>query len=149
MYLGDKMSESLFITCHHCFAKNRIPAERLDAAPKCGKCKQPVLEAAPIELNDNNFFRFIQNNDLPIVVDFWASWCGPCQTMAPIFDKVSRQVAPNFRFAKVNTETAQQVAAHFQIRSIPTLMMFKQGQVVKNQAGAMMEPQLTSWLNSI
>lgn len=137
---------AVFVTCQSCFAKNRIPADKLSAAPKCGKCKEEVLRPQPIELDDSNFYRFVQNNNMPIVVDFWASWCGPCQQMAPMFDAMSANLFENFRFVKVNTEVAQQVSAQHGIRSIPTLALYKDGQLINQQAGAMNQAQLQQWL---
>ena len=137
---------SVFVTCQSCFGKNRIPADKLAASPKCGKCKSPVLSPKPIELTDENFYRFVQNNNMPIVVDFWASWCGPCQNMAPMYDALSASLFENIRFAKVNTEVAQQVSAQHGIRSIPTLALYKDGQLIQQQAGAMNQAQLQQWL---
>lgn len=143
------MSTPLFITCSHCSAKNRVPSDRLSQTPKCGKCKETVLSAAPIELTDSNFQHFIQNNDMPIVVDFWASWCGPCQQMAPVFANVSADMMQEARFVKVNTEVAQQTAGMYAIRSIPTIMVFKNGKEFTRQAGAMDKTNLTNWLRSV
>ena len=139
---------SSHIVCPSCGAINRIPNDKLSAHPKCGKCKQALFQGHPVELNDQNFDRFISKTDIPVVVDFWADWCGPCKMMAPFFAEAAQQLEPKVRFAKLNTELAQQTAARYQIRSIPTLMIFRNGQVIAQQAGAMQTQQLVQWINS-
>ncbi len=139
---------SSHIVCPSCGAINRIPNDKLSAHPKCGKCKQALFQGHPVELNDQNFDRFISKTDIPVVVDFWADWCGPCKMMAPLFAEAAQQLEPKVRFAKLNTELAQQTAARYQIRSIPTLMIFRNGQVIAQQAGAMQTQQLIQWINS-
>lgn len=143
------MTDSMFITCASCGAKNRVPSNRVSQEPVCGKCKTGVLTTAPINLDDQSFQRFIQNNDMPIVVDFWASWCGPCQMMAPIFNQVSQEMFQSVRFVKVDTEQAQQTSAQYGIRSIPSLLVFKNGREIARQAGALDKSSLTQWLNSV
>ncbi len=142
------MSEPVHITCSHCMAKNRLPVEKINQEPTCGKCKKSILVDAPIALTDQNFQLFIQNYDLPVIVDFWATWCGPCQMMAPVYAQVSSNMKSQARFAKVDTEQAQQVAANFNIRSIPTLIVYKAGKEVARQAGAMDKTSLTNWVIS-
>lgn len=134
------------IVCPHCSATNRIPSDRLGDHPKCGKCKAPLFQGKAAELNDASFHTHINKSDIPVVVDFWASWCGPCKMMAPEFQKVAEQLEPTARFAKVNTEVAQQTAAQFGIRSIPTMIIFKNGQEVARQAGAMHAAQIAQWV---
>ena len=141
------MSESLFVTCSACGAKNRIPAAKLSESPKCGKCKDLVFANSVIELTDQNFQRFIQNNDMPVVVDFWASWCGPCQNFAPVFQQASSQFFNKVRFVKVNTELAQQTSAQYGIRSIPSLLVFKNGKELTRQAGALDQTSFIRWVS--
>jgi len=139
---------SSHIVCPHCLAINRIPNEKLSDDPNCGKCKKALFSGQPVNLNDNNFDRFIAKTEIPVVVDFWADWCGPCKAMAPAYTQAANQLEPHYRFAKLNTETAQQTAAKYQIRSIPTLMIFKNGKVMAEQAGAMQANQLVQWIKS-
>ena len=136
----------MIIACPHCAGLNRIQAEKLAAAPVCGKCKQPLFNGQPVDITSANFANLVQKSELPIVLDFWASWCGPCLNFAPVFSQAARELEPNFRFGKINTEQQQQLAAQFQIRSIPTLMLFQQGTMISQLAGALPKSQFYQWL---
>jgi thioredoxin 2 len=135
----------MHIVCPHCFATNRIPENKSHLDAKCGNCQQSPHTHKPAELSDQNFFRYIEKNDLPILVDYWAGWCGPCKVMAPVFSKLAAQT-DSILFAKVNTEQAQQVSSQAGIRSIPTLILFHQGEEVDRVSGALSEPQLKQWI---
>ena len=142
------MSESRIVVCPRCDAANRIPAERLADGGTCGKCKAPLFAGEPLELNAANFDTHLARSDIPLLVDFWAPWCGPCRSMAPAFAAAAKQLEPEFRLAKVNTEDEQQLAARFGIRSIPTLALFRSGREVARQAGAMDASTLMRWVRS-
>lgn len=142
------MNPSRHLVCPHCEAVNRIPDNKLADQPRCGRCKQPLFTGVPVELTDASFDKHLKRNDVPLVVDFWASWCGPCKMMAPHFQRVAAQMEPHLRFAKLNTEIAQQTAARYNIRSIPTVAIFFQGREVARQAGAMDAGRLGQWIQS-
>jgi len=136
----------LHINCPHCFATNRLPDERLADKPTCGKCKQGLFEGRPLVLTPNNIAATLEKNDIPVVVDCWASWCGPCQTFAPIFNQAAAQFEPRARFAKLDTEANQAIAQQWAIRSIPTLLVFKGGKEIQRLSGALPLPQFSQWL---
>ena len=139
------MSESLHIVCPRCAAVNRIPASRLGEEPRCGKCHEALFGDQPPELNGATFTTHLQRNDIPMLVDFWAPWCGPCKKMAPAFQQAAAELEPAIRLAKVNTEEQQQIGAQYNIRSIPSLLLFKGGREVARQAGAMSAADIVRW----
>jgi len=142
------MSDALHIVCPHCDAINRIPTARMGEGPKCGKCREPLYNGHPIELTSANFQKHVSRNDIPVLVDFWAPWCGPCKMMAPQFVEAASQLEPRVRLAKVNTEAEQILGTQYAIRSIPTMALFKGGSEVARQAGAMGAADIVRWVQA-
>ena len=140
------MNEPKIVVCPHCHAPNRVAPDRLSEQPRCGSCKQVLFAGEPLTLTATNFDRHIARSDLPIVVDFWAPWCGPCKMMAPAFAQAAKELEPDRRLAKVNTEDEQTLAARFNIRSIPTIAIFQGGREIARQSGAMNAGALTQWI---
>ncbi|WP_372862428.1 thioredoxin TrxC [Spongiibacter sp.] len=139
-------SGALQVICPACEAINRVAAEKLADQPVCGKCRAVLLDGAVVNASDANFSRHIQKSSLPLVVDFWAPWCGPCQSFAPVFAEVAGEQTRRARFIKVDTEANPRTAAQYQIRSIPTLMLFYQGREVARLSGALPKLQFQQWL---
>ena len=140
------MVNPVHIVCAQCDAVNRVPAERLTGAGTCGVCHKPLFDGHPTVLSEARFDKHIERNDLPLVVDFWAAWCGPCRAMAPTFERAAGALEPHARFAKLNTDEAPGIAGRFQISSIPTLMVFRGGKVIARTAGALPYQQLVDWV---
>lgn len=139
--------KNLQIVCPHCDSINRVPDDRLVAQPKCGKCHQLLFTGHPIELSQGTFSRHLQKNDIPLLVDFWAPWCGPCQMMGPAFAEAATLLEPRMRLAKVNTEAEQMLGGQLNIRSIPTMVLFQNGREVARQSGAMNSAAIIQWVN--
>ncbi|MDR7927056.1 thioredoxin TrxC [Acidithiobacillus thiooxidans] len=138
----------LMIVCPSCGSLNRVPQERLGDKPKCGKCHAEILPDHPVNLAAARFNTYIQKNELPVLVDFWAPWCGPCRSMAPQFEQAGRASRGRVLFAKVNTEEEQSLGARFQIRSIPSMVLFKNGKEHARVSGAMGAADIQRWLGS-
>ena len=139
---------TLHLVCPHCNATNRVPSDKLQAELNCGKCHAALLLAHPDNLGEAAFNAQLAKSDLPLVVDFWAPWCGPCRSMAPAYEKVSHDMHGKARFVKVNTEVEQGLAAKFNIRSIPTLAVFAGGREIARQPGAMSAPDVARWVSA-
>ena len=134
------------VVCPHCGAKNRVPADRLRDAPNCGACHEPLLPAAPVPVRGAALAKLVAVTDLPVVVDFWAEWCGPCKMMAPEFANAASQ-RPDIRFVKVDTEDGPEASMQYNIRSIPTLALFRGGREVARVSGAMPASRLLGWID--
>ncbi len=141
------MSNSLLIPCPHCNGLNRIPADRLGDQPKCGRCKAQVLLNTPFNLGQGDYASQIKG-DLPLLVDVWAEWCGPCKSFAPTFEQAAAQLSGRVRLAKLDSEANPQLSTQLGIRSIPSLILFKNGKEVARQSGALPLQQLLSWMSS-
>ncbi len=142
-------SDALHIVCPHCHKTNRVHSAQLGSAPDCGSCHQPLFTGVPVQLDADSFAKQVGRNQIPVVVDFWAPWCGPCRMMAPAFAQAAQQLEPNVRFTKLDTEAYPHVAAPYNVRSIPTMIVFKGGNEVARVSGAMPTGEIVRWVQSV
>ena len=140
--------DNLQVVCGHCGAINRVPSARMDDNPSCGRCKRPLFAGVPVELTASTFGPMISQTDIPVLVDFWAPWCGPCRMMAPAYAQAAKVLEPKIRVAKLDTEQAPQVASQLAIRSIPTLILFRGGREIARHSGAVDLATLKRWVDS-
>ncbi len=142
------MNDTLQIACPHCHSVNRVPTGRLADHPNCGRCQRPLFAAIPVELGPESFGRHVERSDLPVLVDFWAPWCGPCKMMAPQFEQAAKLLEPRVRLAKLNTDAEQGLAARYGIRSIPTMILFGGGREIARLSGATGAQDIVRWVTS-
>jgi thioredoxin 2 len=142
------MTDSLHVVCPACLAVNRLPAQKLAEGPGCGRCHEPLFTGHPIPLNQGSFKRHVERNDIPIVVDFWAPWCGPCKAMAPEFERAAQELEPAVRLAKLDTQAEPGLGNEYGIRGIPTIVLFERGAEVARRSGAIGAAEIVRWVTA-
>ena len=143
------MNENLHYVCPHCHSTNRVPVSKLSEHPTCGHCKEALITGSPVTLNTDSFSRHVIRSQFPVVVDFWAPWCGPCQSMAPAFAEAAECLKLTAQLCKLDTEAYPQAAAPYGIRSIPTMVVFREGQEIARVSGAMPVGEIERWVKSV
>lgn len=139
------MSAAERIVCGRCGQINRVPAEKPAAAARCGSCHEPLFEGHPVEVDEQGFGRHVANSDIPLLIDVWAPWCGPCRTMAPMFERAAKELEPDVRLLKLNADTAPDVSSRLRITGIPTLLLLRGGREISRSSGAMDARSIVAW----
>jgi thioredoxin 2 len=144
--MAEASTETLLIACPHDGALNRVPRARLDQSPSCGKCHRPLFAGKPVDLTSATFDRHVVQGDLPVVIDFWAAWCGPCRMMSPAFEAAAARLEPKVRLAKLDTEAEPAIAARYGIQGIPSMIMLRKDREIARTSGAMPTQQIVAWI---